>query len=556
MIRFRTGLLLFTCLCASTPGVAAQIGSSNVAAIEPPVSHPDETPCSVPLFTDATFGANAVPFSYAPPASCPGPWAKVVLSTDISLNAGRQFDRTASIWIGGVNMLFGTTAEPRASLAPSWHVDRDVTKDTALLETAHPGHVLIANYQSSVYTSTITARSRLLFYPASKRYPAPAEPDLVIPLQSDPNGGATDLQNSAQSLSRALTLPANIETARLDVLLQSQSNDEFWYTCVPDALSSALETCGGGSFREGEVAIDGVRAGVAPVYPWIYTGGIDPYLWQPIPGVQTLAFDPYTVDLTPFVGALDSGGTHMVSLSVAGANAYFSVTGTLYLTLDKNIRQVRGAVTRNTLAAPAPVTSNSITTSNGATSGSVLTSARHDYDIEGFAATSHGVVRTKVAQDGRFSNKQTFTVTNLIDDQTVVQRTDTTTTVTTQSASGIDTATQSFSYPLTVHYKYTTNADGSAIQDTSVQQALAHDMLLTHNFQPVAASWILERVSPTDELEFAANGSVSSHSGRSDANYVSANSRAGCITRASASVDGVLTKSSSGNACDPQALLP
>ena len=29
----------------------------------------------------------------------------------------------------------------------------------------------------------------------------------------------------------------------------------------------------------------------------IYTGGIDPYLWIPIPGVRTLNFKPHRVDL-------------------------------------------------------------------------------------------------------------------------------------------------------------------------------------------------------------------------------------------------------------------
>ena len=56
-------------------------------------------------------------------------------------------------------------------------------------------------------------------------------------------------------------------------------------------------------FREAEVSIDGTPAGVAPVYPWIFTGGIDPFLWQPIPGVHTLNFEPYRVDLTPFAGS-------------------------------------------------------------------------------------------------------------------------------------------------------------------------------------------------------------------------------------------------------------
>jgi hypothetical protein len=55
-------------------GAWAQVGSSNVAAIEPPsIAHPATTPCTVPLYQGATFGGNTVGFSYTPPAACPGP---------------------------------------------------------------------------------------------------------------------------------------------------------------------------------------------------------------------------------------------------------------------------------------------------------------------------------------------------------------------------------------------------------------------------------------------------------------------------------------------------
>jgi len=66
-----------------------------------------------------------------------------------------------------------------------------------------------------------------------------------------------------------------VERVYLDIIAQSQSNDEFWYFCVPNDETSNLESCGNTAFRETEVVIDGQPAGVAPVYPWIYTGGID-----------------------------------------------------------------------------------------------------------------------------------------------------------------------------------------------------------------------------------------------------------------------------------------
>jgi len=67
------------------------------------------------------------------------------------------------------------------------------------------------------------------------------------------------------------------------------------------------------AFREGEISIDGAPAGAAPVYQWIYTGGIDPFFWEPIPGVQALNFCPYRIDLTPFAGVLSNGQPHTIA---------------------------------------------------------------------------------------------------------------------------------------------------------------------------------------------------------------------------------------------------
>jgi hypothetical protein len=156
-------------------------------------------------------------------------------------------------------------------------------------------------------------------------------------------------------LATTFSLPLNVERAYLDVITQSQIGDEFWYTCVPDDVSSELQSCGGTAFREAEVSVDGQPAGVAPVYPWIYTGGVDPFLWEPIPAVQTLNFVPYRVDLTPFAGILSNGQPHTIALGVFNSNNYFSATATLLIFQDHSSQQVIGAVTENTIGkAPTP----------------------------------------------------------------------------------------------------------------------------------------------------------------------------------------------------------
>src|SRR4029077_17155911 len=113
-------LVAFSCVLA---GVCAaqnfQIGSSNTVTADPPVPRPHTTPCVVPLFTGLQFVDFSVPtYQYTTPSDCPRPWKKVVFTADFSVTAGRQFDRTAIVDMGFVNLYFGTTAEPRHNLAP------------------------------------------------------------------------------------------------------------------------------------------------------------------------------------------------------------------------------------------------------------------------------------------------------------------------------------------------------------------------------------------------------------------------------------------------------
>jgi len=51
-------------------------------------------------------------------------------------------------------------------------------------------------------------------------------------------------------------------------------------------FSGELESCGNTGFRETEITIDGHPPAWRRSFPWIYTGGIDPYLWIPIPGCR------------------------------------------------------------------------------------------------------------------------------------------------------------------------------------------------------------------------------------------------------------------------------
>src|SRR6266852_9996210 len=209
------------------PAPGLQIGSANTATADPPVPRPDTTPCTVQLFSNIPFADfSSKFFTFTPPSACPGPWAKVVLEADFSIEAGRQFDRTANIWIGGTNVYFGTTSEPSRTVARSWHVERDLTDYSALFRTPQDGRTDLGNVVNSTFTSKLFGTATLQFYPTGRKAKAPQVADLVLPLSGSPTGGSVDLGTTADSLTRTFTLPTNVERAYLDVIAQSQAGDE------------------------------------------------------------------------------------------------------------------------------------------------------------------------------------------------------------------------------------------------------------------------------------------------------------------------------------------
>ncbi|MEW9571661.1 peptide-N4-asparagine amidase [Rhodanobacter sp. Si-c] len=493
------------------------VGSHNVATADPAVPRPPTTPCVVPLYTNQSFDnpSGPTPISYTPPAGCPGPWQKVVLTVDVSMLGTNQFDRTGSIWLGGAILYFGTTQEP--SVAPpnatTWHVERDVTDYSALFAVAQTGHSDFVNYVEGPYNGKLSGSAALYFYPlvhgnahgnhgnghghdGDAGGSLQPRPDVVLSMNANPTNGTYALNTTTdQYTATYASLPRNIERAYLDVYAQSQSNDEIWYSCNPnDQGNLSFFGCNNTAFRETEVSIDGRPAGVAPVYPWIYTGGTgNPWLWEPIPGVQTLSFTPYRVDLTPFAGLLDDGKTHTVSLSVFNANQYFSVAGNLLLYLDHGSKRVTGSVISNTLAAaPTPKVVENLTTdaNNDVTGGNITVTSNRRFTITGVVATSHGVVQTQVAQDVAFSNSQDYSLPANSEGENIVQTSTVDSTTTRTDGRRTTILREHRSYPLKLDLGYFEQPDGtyqqySDVKEQGFRQSVALQPLLS---LPVSAT--------------------------------------------------------------------
>ena len=546
--------ILATLLLSLSTIAAAQlkIGSGNTALADPPVPRPHTQPCTVTLYKGFKFADfNPKSFPYTPPADCPGPWAKIILEANFSINQGRQYDRTANIWIGPTNIYFGTTAEPSHNVARHWHVERDLTDYSSIFTLPQDGTVDLGNLVDKTYTGILHGSADILFYPLERNQLPPRTADQVIAFSSGPTGGTVGLNTTTDLLEQTLTLPTNITDAYLDVFAQSQSNDEFWYTCVPNDVAGELFSCGGTAFRESEVTIDGTPAGVAPVYPWIYTGGIDPYLWRPIPGVQTMNFLPYRVNLTPFAALLDDGQPHTVALSVFNADSYFSATASLLLYLDSTATQFTGAVTANTLAVPVPsITENIHSAQNGNLHGTVNTRSGHDFQISGYINTALGPVTTTVAQNIDFANLQYFKITPSIYEQNINQDTTIQSVVTTHNAGGNFVNKVRHTWPLQMNITLLYNSDGSGTQTVTVNQFYERDQEARHNGQATSFSLIRNRVTPTDTLDFDSGGNITGNSNQTSAqNYFQSNSTGYCYSRIITADTGLLTSITDGQGC-------
>jgi hypothetical protein len=542
-------LLLLSALAAAQ----YKIGSGNTAIADPPVPRPKTTPCKVQLFKGYKFdNYNPQSFNYAPPAACPGPWAAVIFEGNFSITKGIQYDRTANIWIGPTNIYFGTTAEDQPNEGRNWHVERDLTDYSSIFTVDEDGTVDLGNLYNKTYNGLIFGSADVLFYPLAQNQGPPRTADQVIGFSAGPTGGTVALYSTTSLLEETLTLPTNITDLYFDVFSQSQSDDEFWYTCVPNNVASELDSCPGTAFRESEVTIDGNPAGVAPVYPWIFTGGIDPLLWIPIPGVQTMNFRPYRVNLTPFASVLDDGQPHTIALSVFNADSYFSATASLLLYLDSGSTQVTGALTNNTLTVPAPnITENIRVGKNGNLNGTVNTSSGHKFQISGYVNTSLGTVTTTLTQDINFSNVQSFKILPAFYQQDIKQNTTVRSVVTTENKAGKFVSNVNYNWPFTMDIAVAYNPDGSGVQTTTSNQYFELDSEGKRKGQATSFTLLQNRVVSTDALDFSSSGSITGNQDQTSLqDFFTSDSSGYCYSRELTGANNVLTSVTNGRGCN------
>lgn len=545
MNRIAAALLL--ALISLSIGVPAMsqgtpvVGSPQPASADPPIARPPTVPVRIPLFTGDRFDSfDAHPFHFIPP-SRRGPWAKILLVADFRCTKGVQYDRTCTVFLGDVNIFFGTTAEPGRQTAPVWRVERDLTDYSPLFARPQTGSVNLGNIVNKSLTGVLYGSAWLLFYPAGQGAPSARPADIVLPMNG--KNSALSLPGAKTPLSTTVTFPRNVVRAYLDIILQGQAGDEFWYLSVPDQDAGELQSSGGTGFREGEVSIDGLSAGVVPIYPWIYTGGIDPLWWRPIPGIQTLNLAPYRVNLTPFAGLLDDGRPHTISVKVVNDRGSFTAAGALLVYTDPHAKSVTGKLTLDTLAAPAPMVRTSLHKSTLDEIGGLVNVKSHrQFAIEGWVNTSRGRIDTFIEEMVDFRNRQSYSITpaaqgiDLTQSQTMYIAT------TTRAPGSVTMMASLTRWPLSMHLSFPSDHIAGARQVDAVTQGIGRREMDSVGHAITLSSSLDDRLTASDSIVFAGKGRRAKVSPRSSQTFIYSDSQGGRWSRTVRSADLKVTR--------------
>ncbi|GAA4908718.1 peptide N-acetyl-beta-D-glucosaminyl asparaginase amidase A [Stackebrandtia albiflava] len=352
-----------------------------------PVETPDTESCEVGIVSHAFDDFTPYESTYTPPTECGDDWSKIVLRLDGAVE-GRQYDRLGSLSIGGVPVFKTSTPQPSPE-GIEWSVEADLTRYAGLLDSPQPVRMELGNVVDDVHTGVLDVDVTLVFYASDEDNPAAEVADLVLPLAEQDESGT--------GLTGELEVPRNSERLLADVYATGSGGgcEEFWYLTAPaDAGYSC--TSADGPYREVQVLIDGEVAGIAAPYPHVYTGGwSNPFLWYTLPAPRAFHIQPITYDLTPYLGRLNDGEAHEVSVRVLGLDEGITGWSTpvgFRVWQDAASEVVEGGV----LSTQTTALSNDsrVEVTDGETE--VVTDAGHRHTVTGWLNTSRGRVMTTV----------------------------------------------------------------------------------------------------------------------------------------------------------------
>ncbi len=245
-----------------------------------------------------------------------GEFSKILARVEVSVESiipgrpGVNYDRPLWVFIEGIPLVVGTTAQKS-----NYVVVVDVTHLYPLLvNSVREFTLLMRNWimPEKGLTGYFKVNITLLYYPGKQ---PDNTPDIIIPIWSTGREWIT-IDSSKPTLTWTITLPTNTTQAYLYLYLEGASREEFWWMSTP--IERLVIT-----------SSNNTTIAVTQPFPFIYTGGIIPYFWHPVPAINTYAFHPLIIDITPYLYYLVRTGNLTITMTNIGT--YWFIGGFLAL---------------------------------------------------------------------------------------------------------------------------------------------------------------------------------------------------------------------------------
>lgn len=379
---------------------------------------------------------------------------------------GRQFDRLALMYLGDSEVFRTSTAEPTAD-GIVWTYIKDMSPYNALWNEPQKLIFDLGNQITDIYTGSFTATLTATFSQSGNLKTA----DMIMPIsgrKSDSNSTSA-FTVPTDNTTVHYKIPSSASRAVVSISACGQSTEEFWWSNVfssdTETFSSTLS--GHSPFREAQLYIDGVLAGVVWPFPIIFTGGVTPGFWRPIVGIDAFDLRQPEIDISPFLPLITDDQDHSFEIRVTGLDlsadgaatlsntvgSNWVVTGNIFLYLDGNNASSSSSDRMPIVDAAAP----KVSVSRNLNQDTAKKNESLSYSVLVERTLTISLPDVSWSQNLSYSNH------NLLNQQGLDQ-------VTHQGTSGVNTVTRngqsnhvSFEYPLTVITKTHSAADESTI---------------------------------------------------------------------------------------------
>ncbi len=355
-----------------------------------------------------------------------------------------------------------STAEPTRT-GIEWTYRKDMSSYLSLFKKPQKIIFDLGNLVDDIYTGTFNVTLTAIFFTDAF---APSAADLILPVSARRSSvnGSSAFVIPTDNATTTLDIPINTKKAIFTISACGQLAEEFWYSNVPSSATQtfpATELSGHSPFREVQVYIDGILAGVAWPFPVIFTGGIVPSLWRPVVGIDTYDLKEDEIDIMPFVPLLVDGKGHVFEIRIVGVeddgtggailsddlDSYWVVTGKLFLWQDDELGITAGPAP--VVVAPEPALHVSFSSEEDITGANETliynVSVERYLSVSTVVVTPHGLKSISWQQTLTFTNIGTLTSGGSVQ-------------VTHQRTIGLDVSSnnysRTFAYPLFVNSSF------------------------------------------------------------------------------------------------------